>query len=113
MRSRISFHPRNPRFESVFAEEQFVDAAEDFFDADGCGEKAVAAEDSAGHHLAFGTEVAERENGRVFERGVAVDLALNVATVLVGSFDKDEDRLTPTGGVERQFLVVLFVTETY
>jgi hypothetical protein len=39
--------PRNPRFRSVFAEKQFVDAVEDFFDANGCGEEAVAGKNSA------------------------------------------------------------------
>src|SRR2546430_5035484 len=98
---------------SVFAEEQFVDAAENFFDANGCGEEAVAGQDSAGHHLAFRAQAAERKDGRIFECDVAVDLALDVATVLAGGVDQDEIGLEPTRGVECQLIVVLFPNEIF
>jgi len=94
--------------ESVFAEEQFVYAAENFFDADGCGEEAVAAQTSAGNHLAFGTQIAEREDRRVFQRGIAVDRALDAHLALASSVHQDEIGLEPTGGVQGQLIVVLF-----
>src|SRR5205807_8918860 len=94
--------------ESVFSEEQFVDAAENFFDANGRGEEAVAAEDSAGNHLAVRAKITQREDRRVFESSVGMNLALDVATVLTGGIDQDEIGLEPTGSVERQFVIVLF-----
>jgi hypothetical protein len=105
---------RRIKFEcSVFAEEEFVDAVKNLFDANGGGEEAVAAEDSAGNHLAFGTKAAQRENRCVFQRSVGMDLTLDVATVLAGGIDQDEIGLKPTGSVERQFVIVLFANEIF
>ncbi len=99
--------------ESVFAEEELVDAAENFFDANGRGEEAVAGQDSAGDHLAFRAKITQRKNRRVFESSVDMNLALDVATVLTGGIDQDEIGLEPTGSVERQFIIVLFANEIF
>src|SRR5205814_3595532 len=79
----------------------------------GRGEEAVAGQDSAGNHFAFGTETGERKDRRVFERCIAVDLAFDVAAFLTGGIDQDEIGLKPAGGVERELIVVLFADEIF
>ena len=98
---------------SVFAEEEFVDAAEDFFNADGRGEEAVAGKDSAGNHLAFGAKAGQRQHRSVFQRGIAVQRALDAQLALARSVHQDEIWLKPASGVERQFIVVLFPNEIF
>jgi len=63
--------------------------------------------------LAFRAKVAKRKNWRAFERRVAVDFALDISSILAGGIDQDEIGLEPTGGVERQFIVVLLANEIF
>src|SRR5207249_7616283 len=92
---------------------QFVEAEENCFDANRCGEEAVAIQNSAGNHLAFRAKIAERKNWRAFGRGVAVDFARDISSILAGSIDQDEIGLEPAGGVERQFIVELLANEIF
>ncbi len=109
VRSPIRLNPRNPRLNfSVFAEEEFVDAAENFFDTNWGGKKAVATEDAAGNHLAFGPEITQRKNRRVFERRVGLNLALEILAIFADRIDEDEIGLKPMRGFQSQSVVVFF-----
>ena len=47
------------------------------------------------------------------ERGVGVDLALDVSPVLAGGIDEDEIGLKPTCGVQRELIVVFFADDIF
>ena len=93
-----------------FSEEQLLDAAENFVDADGRGEEAVAAEDAAGSDLAFGFEAAQADERRLLQHGVGLDLFGEHFAIRARGhgIDKDEVGLKPARGMQSELTVVFF-----
>src|SRR4029077_4162673 len=98
---------------SVFSEKQFVDAAKNFFHADRGSEKTVTAQNAAGDHLAFRSQIAERKYRCVFEASVRVNLALERSPIVTCSIDENEVRLEPTRRFEGDPVVVFFPDQIF
>lgn len=98
---------------SVFAEEQLVNAVKNFFHFDRRGEEAIAGKNSAGDHLAFGTKTTQGKDRRVFESSVGADLPFNALLSRAGAVDENQIRLKPTRSVKRQLVVVLLADNIF
>jgi hypothetical protein len=97
----------------IFAEEEFFDTAKNFFDTDGRGEKAVAAQDPARDHLTLWFDAVERKHRRLAQGRIRLNLPLDTLSIRPGGIEQNEIGLEPAGGMQSEAMIMFFADEIF
>ena len=97
----------------IVSEEQFFDAAENLFDSDGRGEKAVPAQDPAGDHLTLWFEAVERKHRCLSQGSIRLNLPLDILSIRPGGIEQNEIGLEPAGSMQGEAIIMFFTDEIF
>jgi len=97
----------------IFAEKEFFDAAQNFFDTDGRGEKAVAAQNPARDHLTLWFDAIEKKHRCLSHGRIRLDLPLDSLSIRPGGIEQNEIGLEPACGMQGEAIIMFFADEIF